>query len=466
MNQAKRIGILGHYGNQNLGDEAIIEAMIANIKRREPGAIFKCISINPQDSSQRYNVDSFPLRYRKEYFVNNLEKTNTVRTKAIHTKKNEVQENKHDSKVKGIRQIVKQLPIIGFAAKAVVASIDSAIQLKGELYFLTKVKRKLNEIDLLIVCGSNQFLDNFGGAWGFPYTLLKWTILAKYSGTKVAFASIGAGPLTHSLSYKMLKIALSRADYLSYRDVGSKQLVESRLKTINGKVCPDIAHSLPFKAEDVSSVKKRNEKIVGINPMPVYDRRYWFEYDDEKYNAYVVKMATLCSQLIQNGYQVKLFGTQKSDTDVIDDVVNLLENDNYEVSNKQLEEIKVEMDQTVSGLMQTINSCDVIFATRFHATVLSLMLNKPVVGICYYRKSSELLTEAGLGDFHVSIDDFSCDELVSKFTELMKIEIEARKLIAATYGRYEEELEEQYESLLKIANCNENVKKKKYMWRK
>jgi hypothetical protein len=85
------------------------------------------------------------------------------------------------------------------------------------------------------------------------------------------------------------------------------------------------------------------------------------------------------------------------------------------------------------------------------------MLNKPVVGICYYRKSSELLTEVGLGDFHVSIDDFTCDDLITKFTELMKIESDARKLIASIYGCYEDELEEQYENILNIANYDQDV---------
>jgi len=40
MNHINNIGILGHYGNKNLGDEAIIEAMIANIKKRSPDVVY------------------------------------------------------------------------------------------------------------------------------------------------------------------------------------------------------------------------------------------------------------------------------------------------------------------------------------------------------------------------------------------------------------------------------------------
>ena len=452
MKQIKNIGILGHYGNQNLGDEAIIEAMIANTKKKNPKAIFTCISINPQDSAQRYNVESFPIRYRKDFFIKNSEQNQSINKKESASSAErpvEASENTKDSV--SLKQKIKKLPLIGSFAKAAAASLDRVLLLKTELYFLSQVKKQLATMDLLVICGSNQFLDNFGGAWGFPYTLLKWTMLAKRSGTRVAFVSVGAGPLTRSLSYMMLNIALGKADYLSYRDNGSKQLVESRLKKIDGKVYPDIAHSLPCETTNNDpEANVRSEKIVGINPMPVYDRRYWFEPDDKKYNSYIIKMADLCSQLMQKGYRVKLFGTQKNDADVIVDIVNLLKKGKLEISTEQLNNIETVMDQTVSELMQTIDSCDVIFATRFHAIVLPLKHNIPVIGICYYRKSSELLNEVGLGDFHVPIDNFTSNELINKFTKLMQIDTEARKSIASVYSDYETELDEQYESLSKI----------------
>lgn len=446
MNHIKNIGILGHYGNQNLGDEAIIEAMIENIKKRKPDVILSCLSINPQDSMERYNVESFPIRYREDFFMGSSGRNNTE------NKNDDMSDIDNDtSSSVGLKVRIKKLPLIGAFIKMMLAFLHFIPQLKTEVVFLLKAKAHMKSIDLLIICGSNQFLDNFGGAWGFPYTLLKWTILAKLSGSKVAFVSIGAGPLTHPLSYSMLKIALGKADYLSYRDIGSKQLVESRLKKIDGRVYPDIAHSLPYEVQKkASSCCDEDKDIVGINPMPVYDQRYWFERDDEKYDSYVCKIADLCLRLVKKGCRVKLFGTQKNDEDVINDIMNLLGNDKFDMSVKELNEIETVMDQTVSELMNTIDSCDVIFATRFHATVLPLKLNKPVVGICYYRKSSELLNEVGLGDFHVQIDDFTSDELYDNFNRLMLVKDAIRESIASIYSDYEDELEEQYEYLLKM----------------
>jgi len=446
MNHINNIGILGHYGNQNLGDEAIIEAMIANIKKRNPDVTLSCISINPQDSADRYKVKSFPIRYREDFFIE------SVVTGDAEDKNDDVNEGgSNTSSSAGLKAAIKNLPLIGITVKTMLSFIHLLRLMKTEAVFLLKARTYMKPVQMLIVCGSNQFLDNFGGAWGFPYTLLKWTILAKLSGSKVAFVSIGAGPLTHSLSYRMLKIALGKADYLSYRDMGSKQLVETRLKKIDGKVYPDIAHSLPFEMQQGdSSGRVEDGVVVGINPMPVYDRRYWFEHDDEKYDSYVHKMADLCRQLVKEGCRVKLFGTQKNDADVIEDIMGLFADDGFDMSAKELSKIETVMDQTVVDLMKTIGSCDVIFATRFHATVLPLKLNKPVVGICYYRKSSELLNEVGLGDFHVQIDNFTSDELFDNFIRLMRVKDKVGASIASIYSAYENELDEQYDSLLKM----------------
>lgn len=105
--------------------------------------------------------------------------------------------------------------------KAAARALDFKDTLASEYRFLAQARDYLRGMDLLLVTGSNQFLDNFGGPWGFPYTLLKWTLLAKKNGTRVAFISVGAGPLSHPLSFFMLKHTLRRADFVSFRDQGS-----------------------------------------------------------------------------------------------------------------------------------------------------------------------------------------------------------------------------------------------------
>ena len=57
-----RVGILGHVGNENLGDEAIIAAVIQNIRRRVPDAEINGFTLNPADTLERHGIVSFPIR--------------------------------------------------------------------------------------------------------------------------------------------------------------------------------------------------------------------------------------------------------------------------------------------------------------------------------------------------------------------------------------------------------------------
>src|SRR5260221_10420111 len=54
-------------------------------------------------------------------------------------------------------------------------------ELLQELRFLAESFRIVRSLDMLIICGGGQLLD-WGGPWRFPYTLFKWTFLAKLSG--------------------------------------------------------------------------------------------------------------------------------------------------------------------------------------------------------------------------------------------------------------------------------------------
>ena len=184
--------------------------------------------------------------------------------------------------------------------------------------------------------------------------------------------------------------------------------------------------------------------------MPVYDKRYWAKPDDKKYKDYVDKLALLCKEILTKGHSIKLFGTQSKDQDVINDVIEIISKDNKYVD--WANNCSVLADVTVSDLMDTISSCDIVIATRFHATVLPLQLNIPVLGICYYKKSSELLNEVGLEQYHVNIEDFKVEDLIKKFEHLIIHLDVATDNIASTHHIYKNELDRQFKTLVGLLN--------------
>lgn len=441
----KKIAIFGHYGNQNMGDEAIIEAAISNMRKHVPGSEVVCMSINPFDSAERHGVDSFPIRNRDDFFNGTKPASPSVNKPAA--SKPAANQPAAPAK-KTTKQKIKALPIIGALVRLAVYILDTSKAVKREMAFLKKGKAYLQDIDLLMITGSNQFLDNFGGAWGFPYTLLKWTLLAKATNTKVAFVSIGAGPLNLPLSFKMLSMALGKADYVSYRDEGSKELVESKID-IDAPVYPDVAHSLGYQSSE-SSRDQSDEIVIAINPMPVYDKRYWYIPDEEKFLDYVNKVYALSLEVLSDGNKLVLFSTQTKDENVIDDLVELLEkHENYSKWQSQIEVVKC---KEVDELMGTIDKSDLVVATRFHATVLPLQLSKPTVGICYYRKAAELLDEFGMSDFHVDIDNFDAATLISMYKNALPQRAPISEKISTRFAQYTDALEEQYTQIAKLVN--------------
>lgn len=448
--QRPRIAVFGHYGNKNLGDEAIIEAVINNLRYHVDNPEIYCFSIDPFDSAQRYGVQAFPIRYRRDFFA---KQQGFLHPGSASPQASETNTRPKDQTVspsptrnqQSWRARLKSLPVIGPFLKSTQGLLDFRHTAVQEIRFLRIAKAQLKDIDLLLVTGSNQFLDNFGGPWGFPYTLLKWTLIAKQTATKVAFISVGAGPLNNRLSYRFLRWALNRADYVSVRDKGSKALLKSKLG-VAPEVFPDIAHKL--NVTQSHSDQKREEGqpiIVAVNPMPVYDKRYWYEADDDKFKAYVDKLSELCMAILGDGHVLELFSTQEKDENVIADIVEWLQRSPH--FNNWQTRVRITRSSKVAELMSALERADIVVATRFHATVLPLQLGKPVLGVCYYRKAAELLDDVGLSDYWVDLDDFTSEMLIHKYRTLLSNRHEKAKELGEHIDRYGQDLDRQYLAL-------------------
>ncbi|MGH8611484.1 MAG: polysaccharide pyruvyl transferase family protein [Gammaproteobacteria bacterium] len=396
-----KIGIFGHYGNHNLGDEATIEAVVQNLRQRLPEAKLYGFSVVPSDTSQRYNVPAYGIRYTCR---ESLSSEQSERVPLENAERNAAQQSLEAS--------LKTLPVLSFALKAVLQFAKWAGQLSQECKFLWVSHQRLKGFRLLLIAGSNQFLDDFGGTWGFPYTLLKWSILAKLAGAKLAFASVGAGPLELPLSRLLVRTALLFSDYTSFRDAASKRLIETTGFRDKGEVYPDLAHALVLQASPPPTPESELP-VVGINPMPVYDPRYWCLPDRDKYHGYVVRLAAFVSALLREGYPVRFFNTMPKDENVICDVLASLAPDVIPLSDGA-----ITLNRSVAELMVTYASFDLVIATRFHGILLSLLAERPVLGICYYRKSRDLLLEAGQGDYAVDLDVFTPEDLMRRFKAL------------------------------------------------
>lgn len=444
MRNPPTIGVFGHYGNQNLGDEAITTAVIQRILQYWPAARIWGFSVNPADTSERYHVPAFPIRRPVNVSGGNKSVAEANQAEARHVGKPHA-----GHWLVTVKSALKQVPLLKRAIRVAGWLLRSPQELMKELRFLKDSYRRLREVDLLLISGSNQFLDNFGGPMGFPYTLLKWSVLAKLAGCKLAFVSVGAGPIDALSSRLMVRLALLFSDYLSFRDESSKRLIETVGLRGRGLVYPDLAHGLlPEEAPLPRDIDAKPERpTVGINPMPMYDSRYWCVADDRKYRDYVGRLAEIAAALQQGGYPLFFFATQPKDENVIHDVLDSLEMTSGGVVDR---EKLIRRSDSVSGIMRVFGSADLIIATRFHGTLLALLAERPVLGVCYYRKTRDLLREMGQEDYAVDLEDFTVADVLLRFKRLEDNRLAETEKIRRKNQEYCQALANQYERVFSL----------------
>src|SRR5512133_1751254 len=174
----RKIGLLNHIGSGNLGDDATFDVVMRNIRLRWPQVQITGFSQNSEDTRKRHGVPSYPIRRSSWSFGYKPSGPSTGLRERVRARA-----QTH----KGMWFLLSVL-----YALAVRLPRDCV----RELAFLAGSRRLLTSLDLFIVSGGGQ-LTEWGGPWGFPYTLFKWVLLAKSARVRCMFLNVGAGPISH-----------------------------------------------------------------------------------------------------------------------------------------------------------------------------------------------------------------------------------------------------------------------------
>jgi polysaccharide pyruvyl transferase WcaK-like protein len=430
-----KIGIFGHVGNKNLGDEAIISAVIDNIRIRLPQAQIIGFTTNAEDTATRHNIPAHPIRRQIA----------GKRGGAVQAAgSNETHPAEKTGVVQQLKDWLKGMPWIFGTLKRIAGILALIKGIYQESTFLVKCHRNLEGVDLLIIAGSQQLIDYVGGPWAFPYTLFKWSVIAKIIGTKVAFLSVGAGPIYTRLGRFFDKTALSLATYRSYRDDTSCRCVNQIGLKDDRRVIPDLAFSLNLDKYEKPGPCNKDSLVVGINPVPFDDGSYWIGGGRSAYQGFTETLAFFALWLIERGHKVKFFATQLIlDPPVIADIRRIM------VSNSKNKDIDANfLEATVRSLKELIDEIsemDVVVATRYHGVVLSYAANKPVLGIAYQPKTADLMRSMGQSDYTVDITKLEFEDMRRRFKMLENKSDEISMRINKEVSIWRKMVEDQYD---------------------
>jgi len=406
----KKIGFLGLFGQQNLGNECTLQAILFNARKHIPDVKIHCICTDPGDTSSRHNIPAFPIAHRFADGFNTRQAWES-----------------HGFLRRSLRKVFVQIPM--------------------ELLHWVKAIRILKGTEMLAMPGTGFLSDYATRSFSWPYFIFKWSVIAKMCGCKLLFVSVGAGPITHPLSRWFIKRALSMADYRSYRDRYSKEYLESiGFETGDDPVYPDLAFSLPIPGMPAQRDRDGRNPVIGVGLKDYYGRLGLRQGNGEAvYRDYVGKLRTFVSWLLEHRYDVRmLIGDVLYDKRVKQDLLALLEE---RISKGEDGRILDEPIVSVEQLLSQLGATDIVVSPRYHNIILALMLNKPAFSLSYHEKFASLMTGVGLADYCQDIDHLDIDTLIRRVMELEKDAGKIKPSLEHTMEEYRKALQEQYSFL-------------------
>lgn len=428
----RKIGLLGPYGTGNLGDAAVQEAVMHNLRIELPDAEFVGISLNPADTRERHGIEALPAR---RSHVRVAPPPPNAATTAAGPERISFAERLKSA----IKRVPLVFPLLRFIQELWLLRIWPVF---AEIGFLARAWRQLREFDVLLVSGGGQLNEYWGGPWAHPYTLFKWALVARLAGARMLIINVGAGQFDRRLSRFFIRSALRLAEYRSFRDIESQERVAELGDIGPSSVHPDQVFGLPV--DDFLSVPAQR-KVICVNPLPYYDPRAWPEKDAARYQKYLSNLAELCIALIKRDFEVRLLPTQVNmDRLAIDDLARVVEAHPDLPADARFHVLQF---ATLTDLLEALQDCDVLIASRLHGMLIAHLLQRPALAVSPDPKLDSHLRAIGQLENCLPADDFDVAAACERCIALHDAAPEIARDLAAIVGGYRDNLSAQYASL-------------------
>jgi polysaccharide pyruvyl transferase WcaK-like protein len=403
-----RIAFYGNFGQGNLGNEGTLRAILDNLRKALPDAQMQCICTGPAATRITHHIEAVPIH------------ENVVGPELL----------QGNAFAKIIRKVLIGLPI--------------------EFYRWIHAIKTLGATDLLIVPGTQYLSDNLTGPWGGPYLLFRWSVAAKLRRCKLAFASVGVGPLHHRSSRFFIKTVLRLADFRSYRDHFSKEYLQKiGFNSGADPVFPDLAFSLLSVGNSAMPRERSGRPVVALGVLDHHGQLVSNRSGlspEETYRRYVDRTADLARWLLEQGYLVRLvIGDVTYDRPVVLDIQDALKREGANTDGRLI----AEPIESLEDLLSQFSKSDFVISPRFHNIVFGLLLNRPVLALSYHEKFAALLESPHLAKFNLPIEYADAGKIQDAFCELTNNRTQVINSIGENVKRYRASLAEQYEHIIR-----------------
>jgi polysaccharide pyruvyl transferase WcaK-like protein len=304
---------------------------------------------------------------------------------------------------------------------------------------VVRVANWVRKHDAVIVPGAGALESTLPqNAWGFPLQLLVLSAAGKVQGSKVAFVSVGAEIIKPRVTRWLSDTTAKLAAYRSYRDQNSWESMRDRGHDVStDRVFPDLVFGVPTPPYEPG-----DPKVVGFGVMNYFGGNNDKDHADEIHADYLAKMTEFATWLVDNGYELRVFGgDSKYDWDIARLIMANVRAERPELPAGAMTTAEV---NSYAELMEFMNACGTIVATRYHNVMCALKLCKPTISLGYSRKFVSLVAEMGLADFNMYADRIEVGPLTEMFRELDKRRDEITDLMKQQNAANHRALAEQF----------------------
>jgi colanic acid/amylovoran biosynthesis protein len=256
--------------------------------------------------------------------------------------------------------------------------------------------------DLVLAAGGGYLGDSYRRQ--LPFWHLEYRC-AGAAGVPLVFFTQSVGASRHIVTRVFLRKALRRCALFIARDRASVENLDA-LGSFTGKLAlaPDVALLLGPPASDPLN-QGRTDPCVGVSLMN------WANFQGGRetgHRAYLAGMERALDALLVRhpGLRVRLYPTNAPvGANPMDDVAVVVEmRDRLSKRGFADRCVAVEWTPHPNDFMRDVSQCDLFIATRMHAAVLALNAGVPVAGVAYEEKMRGLLEMFELGEYVADIE--------------------------------------------------------------
>jgi polysaccharide pyruvyl transferase WcaK-like protein len=409
---AVRVGLYGMYGSSNLGDTAIQSVVMAALRSRRPDVEFIGVSHDAADVARTHGIAGFAASGESVLVIPQIE-------------------------------VADGVPLKASARTAVTPPA-----FLRHVLALHNIDCQVRELDMLLISGGGQIDDFWGGPWRQPFRLFTWCLCACRHEKPIAAFAVGVDELRGRLSAWFAIRALQMAQYRTFRDTGSLEVLRDKGLDSIASVCPDPAFGFSVRSGRFAGMGAgAKREFAVISPI---SRRAFPGASDAEYAAYLAVLANAAEQLLQQGLEVRFACSQTSmDPPVVPLVTARMKTD---------EGVTVADVKTVDDFIMAVSGAELVIASRLHALILSLVAGVPIISVSPARKVRQQMRDVGLEEYCLDLKSLRAPMLSSRVRTALFRRAELGESISARVSAQRAKLKAAFDELADIIPTSSRIR--------